>query len=74
MKKQEESLFDLILTLEQGESQIYLSRLIQNYFKPEKFTGQNRIDCNKCQDRTDSISELIPQKFSDILVLTLSIF
>lgn len=38
-KRQTEKVFDLIVNIDRQESALYLSKLLQQYFSPEKFTG-----------------------------------
>jgi len=64
----------LILSISRQDNELYLSKLVQQYFQPELFTGDNRIMCNKCNDKKDAVSELLPDKLSEVVVLTLNLF
>ena len=67
-------MFDLILAIDRSDSEIFLSKQLQQYFQPEVFTGDNKVSCEKCGSKQEAVSELQPSKLSKMVVLTLNLF
>lgn len=57
-------MFDLILAIERTDNELYLSKLLQQYFTPEKFTEDNKVYCSGCGSKENAASELVPLKLS----------
>ncbi len=64
----------MILNIDRQDTELYLSKLIKHYFSSEKFTDENKVFCQKCGSKQEALTELFPGKFSEVVVLTLSLF
>lgn len=64
----------MIVNIDRQDSALYLSKLLQQYFSPEKFTAENRVFCDRCNSKQEAVTELFPDKLSEVVVVTLSLF